>query len=564
MGTMAYVNNNEHTITMPGQRALEAILDLDPEVPVSVEDMAKRITVVFYPREGRGVTDAVRDFSSRLKSVLIELGVSVVPVESAQITLPIRKLLKRSLRIVANNSRYLLAKLLGRATDDLVYLDMSAIRQSLSRKRFMRDVVIISLGDQDDGMLPIDQLSSFRQSSVVSLVELPSTISRDSSFTKHFDLAMSLFAHHMSHVIIGIGRDFWLLYNFNASHPSFDLDGDLKAPVRTALLPKLAAPIMPVQMREFTVLRKSFDCFDQKHKRFVDDLTYSGKELAATGLWPAGKHMRDLPFRSALHRWIGSLHLDKRNGMSYGFLARQLPTTLMPLLTEVEAQKRFGFLATEDQDWYVTSNALVIRLGVDGNRLYMQVPDVWVLTQRSGSDKTHMNPSRDLVKMGLKNGHLYLQLPVQLKVASGFRTSFDTKVILAHAVGNAIVASIGHHLDACDTFASQLMSNGMAISHWHGYLDSKNLPEGWHAYGMLNPHVACSSPQSALYALSGKLATFARVLSRSNHQYLGDVHIEPHHGSNIVFPSLTSLAEYLTHHPSTTALGNKYLDTWMD
>jgi hypothetical protein len=101
--------------------------------------------------------------------------------------------------------------------------------------------------------------------------------------------------------------------------------------------------------------------------------------------------------------------------------------------------------------------------------------------------------------------------------------------------------------------------HGAAIAHWHGYIRSDLIPEGWPVYGNSNPHVACSTAQSAVYALDGKLNSFNRVMMKGKENYKGDIHIEPHHGSNITFTSIHELAKFFLKNPNASVLGNKYL-----
>ena len=147
-----------------------------------------------------------------------------------------------------------------------------------------------------------------------------------------------------------------------------------------------------------------------------------------------------------------------------------------------------------------------------------------------------------------------------MRVDTQYRPSFDTKVILAHAVGNAIVASILAYKNKENEFSRVVRKNGVGICHWHGYFDPKRMPKGIRAYGQKNPHVACSSPQSALYALGGKLSHF--IEQNGTNFYLGDVHIEPHHGINISYSSIESLAQFLLDNPEASVLGNKYLSRY--
>jgi hypothetical protein len=144
------------------------------------------------------------------------------------------------------------------------------------------------------------------------------------------------------------------------------------------------------------------------------------------------------------------------------------------------------------------------------------------------------------------------------KFDNDYKTSFDTQVILAHSVGNAIIASILNHINPKSAFLRRYLENGISISHWHGYIHPEFVEPGWFVHGIANPHVACSSPQSAMYALQGKLNSFLESISK-NIEYKGDIHVEPHHGTNICYTSITDLSKYLINNPTASVLGNSYL-----
>jgi hypothetical protein len=292
----------------------------------------------------------------------------------------------------------------------------------------------------------------------------------------------------------------------------------------------------------------------------IKDLSDGANLLEKTKLFPSGKKIDELPFRDNFHKFIGKLHLDNRSGMSFGFISKQLPVTLNTILTLDETEKKYGSLLS-DKDYFRDSQGDIhIIFDIPKRGVFsLKIPDVWVLSLRSGSDKTHFQPDQDLLLLGLSSkGEMWMKFPNGVKVHEDYKPSFDTKVILAHAVGNAIIASILNYTNPEADFVKQIKLSGISISHWHGYFKEDLVPSNCLIYGFKNLHVACSSPQSALYALGGKLEAFTQLsLDGGSHQ--GDIHVEPHHGINISFPSLVTLAEYLIKNPEASKLGNIYL-----
>ncbi|PCI28310.1 hypothetical protein COB52_03865 [Candidatus Kaiserbacteria bacterium] len=538
-------------------RAANTCIDFEEVTPITSREMASELKVTFFPSTSPDLSDPIVKYSEKLRTTLIDLGVEVIPYEEVLEFVPVGKRLKRLGRIFISNVLFVLKKPLAQE-HSMPWMGLGVILNSLRSMRMQKDIAVIALGSHSPGKLPVDSTSSFRKSSIVTVVDRPENISSSSSFSEHFDTAMDMFAYHMTNVIIAVSKEGeWTLYNFNAAHPTYSSsDEDMSDGVLNALIPKLSAPMQPAQLKEFIYDTTDFDPDDLMYKDSVNDLLEGSKLFGKTKLYPEGKIISDLPFRSSFYRWIGAVHLDQRNGMSYGFLARQLPTELEEVVSLEEFEKSSGLKISED-GIVEYKESLYIQLTINNEKLVVRAPSVWVLSQRSGSDKTNMNKDTDLVVMGLHNGRMQLRMAAGKKVDKTYKPSFDTKVILAHALGNALVASISSYLKINDSFVEQFKETGMAIGHWHGYINPKNPLDGLVVHGTQNPHVACSSPQSAIYALVGKMEAFDKTVTEGI-EFKGDIHIEPHHGTNINCTSLCELAGWFIKDPELSELGNKY------
>jgi len=550
---------------MLSYRAYEKILGISEKVKVSDEEMADSLNITFFPySDTSSVQPHTLQFAKKLEHVFTELEVNIVPYEDALEIIPIKKIISRTLKVMVNNLLFLLEKIHKKNTSR-IYINSKVIRNLAKRKRIKKGISVVAIGESTTGNLPMDNTSSFRDTSVITIVDWPSHITEGSQFEEHFDTSMALFAHHMTNIIVAVSDSKWLLYNFNASHPVYDMNQNLKQNVLHALIPKIAAPIRPVKLSQLTILNTRFDPKDNEHDSYIQDLVEGAKSFAQTNLYPTGKKIDDLPFRNDFYRWIGKIHLDERNGMSFGFLAVQMPTAIHVPITLDDAKKKYWNIISEDSDHFFDNDGnLHVIVDCFDEFLCIQVPEVWVLSQRSGSNKTNMNPNTDLVKLGLRNGEMLLETPRGLKLAPDYKTSFDTRVILAHAVGNALIASLLSYKDQQHKFVKQAKNRGFAIAHWHGYFKPDKIPEGWFLHGVENPHVACSSPQSAIYAIHGKLNEYNKNQEGKTEpiEYRGDIHIEPHHGTNIVYPSLHALVNFLLEDKKRTTLGNQYLSQY--
>lgn len=547
---------------MLSRDAFELILGIKEKTELTLEEMANNLNVTFFPNGNKKLSKNVVSFSRELEEVLNEIGVNIVPFDDSLIKVSFSQIFKKFFKIVLNNLNYIIKKNTKNKVSN-IYIDWSVIKNLLKRDCIKPGISIITLGEGADYELPIDITASFTKNLIVTILDKPAHIKDDSDFHEHFDTALDLFAKHMTNIVIAVDNNSWLLYNFNASHPTYKRGNDFKKNVLDSLISKIAAPMQPQKLSDFNILKRHFDVETDFYKDFIDDMVESGKLLEKIGLYPKGKKIDLLPFRNNFYKWIGKIHLDDRNGMSYGFLAWQLPTVLSKLSPISSLDTKYKDKIVEKDYFYDNSGNLfiVIHLPQKGD-FYMKVPEVWVLTQRSGCDKTNFVPQEDLLKMGLLSGRMYLEMPTNAIISKNYKPSFDTKVILAHSVGNAIVASIQAFLSPNASFYKQVRDNGVALSHWHGYLDPEKIPNGWYVHGHLNPHVACSTPQSAIYAISGKLNAYMSSIDKKNVEFLGDVHIEPHHGTNINFISLQSLAKFLYTDIKIVSLGNKYLSQY--
>ncbi|PIQ68221.1 MAG: hypothetical protein COV91_05270 [Candidatus Taylorbacteria bacterium CG11_big_fil_rev_8_21_14_0_20_46_11] len=546
---------------MISTEALQTILGIVKKVHLTPEEMADTLNLTFFPYDEKKLSPHILSFRDKLDASLRRLKVNLVPFEEAQVRVPLTQIATRAFKILANNALFLIEKVLhldkGRH-----FIHFEALLNLLKLKRVKRGISVIALGEHEIRKLPIDFTSSFSESQVISIVDWPEHISAETDFHTHFDTAMGLFAKHMANIVIPVSDKRWMVYNFNASHPIYAFDDSFDRHVLHTLIPKIAAPIRPVRFSDMVVEESQFDPLDSAHKAFVQDFLDSGKIFHDTGIFPKGKAVSDLPFRTGFYKWIGTIHLDHRNGMSYGFLARQLPTTLPRLIPLEDFRKEHPSLELTAKDYVFVGTQLYIIIEITpGRKVCIHVPTVSVLSQRSGSDKTKLEPKKDLLMLGLKDGKLHMQTPKGLTGLKHYRPSFDTRVILAHAVGNALVAAILKDKDPHNVFAKQIEQKGCAIVHWHGYIAQGVLPAGWHTHGNNRPHVACSSPQSAMYALAGKLEAFQTAVT-SDALYLGDVHIEPHHGTNLNFPTLIETATFFMNNSDATTLGNKHLGVY--
>lgn len=515
---------------------IQRVLGLSGDIDLSSSDMAKKLKVTFI--YSANAEKELIDFGKKLEVVFLKIGVTVVKNAEAYSNLSF----SRKVKIGFLNIKKTIQNF---STGKFEFFHVNL------KPKVKQGIATIAIGNFDKGKLPIDFTLSLRHNPIVSIVKKTEAMELISEFDDHLENALNLFAWTMSNLIITVGQDSWTLYSYNASHPTFKFDDNFEINILNTLIPKIYAPVQPPKLADFEIRENSFDPLDQNHKKFVDDLIGSSAGFSKISLFPRHRKVDDLKFRSSMYRWLGSLILDHRNGMSYGFLARQLPSNLVTV-EECPKEKVSDGVKVKDDHLYLT-------FSFQNRSFRMSVPDVWVLTSRSGSDKNNLDPKKDVVKMGLVNGRMVLMTPIGAQLSSDFRPSFDTRVILAHCIANAIFASILEYFRPNNQFSKKFSSSGSALAHWHGYVMPKKIPEGIYYFGEKNPPVSCSAPQSAVYAFLGKQKIINKVISE-NLIYQGDIHIEPQHGINFSFPTLLGLVDILNKGEIETKLGNHFFD----
>jgi hypothetical protein len=407
------------------------------------------------------------------------------------------------------------------------------------RGKLQENLVIIATGDLQTGNLPVNHVQNLRTTTVVGIVEGPCPAEEETTDQEKLNKIVHTLTWSIVQVAIYVDRNRWTITTMNGAVIPCELSGPFARNVLELLIPKLAAPVVPPHASDFDVRSGVLDLTGQELLPYVEDFVRSGPLWEQTGLLLFHTSMENLEFRSAFYKRIAAAYLDHRSGMSYGFLARQIALSYRPSWMEKAPVER-------------------VTLTIAGRALLLAVPEAWVLTTRSGCDKSHLDPARDLLLMGLSGGKVLLATPRGLDRHIDSKPSYDTHTILAHALANALVAQVLDLLRPGAGFGAMLRSTGAALAHWHGSIGSDAVPDGYVVHGAENPPVSCSTRQAALFAFTGKLGALEESLG-NNSSFEGDIHIEPHHGVNITGPSLLHLAQWAIDrvrgaHPHTGSL----------
>lgn len=537
---------------------IKKILGIKRDIPLTTEEISKKLKITYFPEISNNISKEVASFNDDLKKVFIKLGIQIIDYKDAVEEISLRKRLKWFFFVALNVVRAKVRSVLSKndATKEAdANFNFTVLNQIRKGKKIKKGIVVIALGAGKTGNLPIDHTISVKENCIVTIFDMPPQIDTESNFQSHFEIATNLFAYHMTNIAICVNEVSWIYYGFAGGNSVFSRSVDFEKNIKNILIPKIAVPINPPRIREFSIKENGFDASDGVHKPLVDDLVDGSRKFKDTGLFPDGKSVKDLQFRNEFYKWIGSLHLDNRTGMSYGFMARQMPIKLMPL---VEAKEEL----IEDKNLIIRNGKTCVVFNHAGKNFLIEIPEIWILSQRSGSNKINFCPDKDLIKIGLVDGEMILQLPKGVKLnRNNFRPSFDTRVMLAHGLANAVIGSILNHFIPNVEFCKNIEEKGIAFIHWHGYLQKKAIPREYMIHGQHNPNVSCATDQAAIYAFQGKFKGFVDLLENMEiaKNYMGDVHIEPHHGTIVNFPSIREFIDFVRNNKDCASLGDAYL-----
>ncbi len=395
--------------------------------------------------------------------------------------------------------------------------------------RFAPGTVILAPGFFPDDLLAINRVTTLYNNIIVGIYDEAPPLASHSLPQERLDTIVGRLARDMVHILIFVTDHSWSICTMNGGVVTFNTPIPGLEDVRNTLVPKLTAQVVPPRSEDMDMEPGTMENESAEFEAVAEDF------LECSALWSSNACLLThtstggLEYRSNFYKRIVARYLDQRSGMSYGFFARQLPISVQPAIVQKESgEEKEG----------------MVPVRVQGQTLLVPVPQLRVITTRSGCKKNHLETRNDLLEIGLVQrngrGRAYLKTPMGCPPEIVVKPSFDTLTILAHALGNALTASILMRLRPEARFPRHLASFGASMTHWHDYPKSGLLPEGYHRHGEENPPVACSTPQSAAYSLLGKIAALEIALEEGR-SYRGDVHIEPSHGTNIV--GVLSLAE---------------------
>lgn len=340
-------------------------------------------------------------------------------------------------------------------------------------------------------------------------------------YPQKIPIGVSTLIRTFSEIVVGVSDTQLSILNMNLSDSTFPIE-EIDRFVSRSLIPKIYVPILPLPLSRFEVGQ-----YNPTQSNYASKLVQMGKELADTNLLPSGFKIDDVIKRKS-HRDIVGWMANGRTGVSYGFVAYAEPPQYIGAseLAEWEWNNLSpvdGFSSDELRKNYIGRR--YIKTKIADKIAYKQLPDIWIVSSRSGSNKTALNLETDVLRIGLQD-KLLLQLPTGIDPNAGdIKPSYDLYVMVAIALAAAL-------------YAPHLIQQGMPMVHFHGY-PAMQWFEANHEYcaGVHNPSVPCGTYESGVFNFLG--------IQNLVNQY-GDTIalaglVEPDHGINIIASDLSYL-----------------------
>jgi hypothetical protein len=504
---------------------------------VDTRTMATKLAIAFRPAPQQKDTEELQQFSHELKDELQSLDVQIIPWQEAlkdysyDLYFPIfglkktlkKRIIKSSIDAVIDIEKE--PSSLTKARIALAEIFYLLYIQFFSKGKKISVPGIATLTGWAENHVAL-QLEDPSNTQVIMLTHFnPEFANPQLAYQQKIKIGLNTLVRTFSEIVIGVSNTHLSILNMNLSDSVFPRSqlGDF---ILNSLIPKVFVPILPLSISRF-------ECgqYDPQASPYAKQLVELSQTLAETDLFPSGSKLSQVIKRRS-HRDLVDVIVNGRTGVSYGFLAYAEPPQYVgsPEINEAEwkcLRSVPGFSphdvrVNEGDRWY-------IKTGLNSeNYRFQQIPDIWIVSSRSGASKTSLTLERDVVRMGLKKG-LFFQIPQGIDPERmDIKPSYDIYVMMAIALAAAL-------------YAPRLIETGAPIVHFHGYPSSKWFQPNEYCAGVLNPSVPCGTYESGVFNYLGVQRVAQQRCEQINLLSL----IEPDHGTNIIAPSLDYLANRL-------------------
>lgn len=510
-------------------------LEYKPPI-IDPKKMAQQLKVTFKPLPANYHNATVLLFRQELENNLQEYGVKIIPWEEATTDFTYDVLLP-----IINRKK--MFKVRGVKAEIDAVIDVEHPHTAWNKLgvcaaetwyKFYSDVV---LKNRESSVVNIAKMSSWAEDHAAKYVEDPTNtqviilteidenfINPEIPYQQKINIGLNTLIRTFSEIVLGVGNDKISILNMNLSDSIFPKE-QISEFVLKSLIPKVFVPISPLLLNRFELGR-----YEPEKSTYAQSLVKLGQALASTGLFPPGFKLKEVIKRKS-HQDIVNVIVNGRTGVSYGFVAYAEPPQYFGAeeinLTAWESLSPVaGF--SRDEIRQNAAGRRYLKTQIQGKDVFKQIPDIWLVSARSGSNKTNLNLASDVVRIGLKD-KLYLELPAGVETnQADIKPSYDIYVMVAISLAAAL-------------YAPDLIKNGAPIVHFHGYPAADWFQPDEYCVGVNNPSVPCGTYESGVFNFLG-ISSLAN--EGKNNVSLVSL-VEPDHGTNFIANDLDYLVERL-------------------
>lgn len=495
--------------------------------------MAQRLTVTFRPVPKGYKNEEIIRFREELELKLHSYGVKVVPWQQAttdfhyEINIPF-----------LNRKKSIKTRVVKSGINAVIDVDKPLSLISLVNKFVAEKLYQIYsrfvLKEQKISVSRIAQLIGWAEDCAAKYIEDPTNtqvivltklnnefVNFQTPYQQKIKIGLNTLIRTFSEIVIGVSNDNFSILNMNLSDSVFSRD-EMDSFVLNSLIPKVYVPILPLPLSKFQIGK-----FDSQQSSYAQKLVSLGHKLAESNLFPPGSKLSEVIKRKS-YRDIVNVIVNGRTGVSYGFVAYAEPPYYVGEIeiTEGEWKNLYpveGFSIDEVRQNAIGRRYLKTKIGPEYR--FKQIPDIWILSARSGSNKTNLSLESDILRIGLTE-RLLLELPqgVDPQVVD-IKPSYDVYVMLGIAMSTAL-------------YAPNLIRNGLPMIHFHGYPTVEWFQQNEYYTGVNNPSVPCGTYESGVFNFLGVY----NLVQQGGNIALASL-IEPDHGTNIIAYDLEYLVE---------------------
>ncbi|MBH8564119.1 non-ribosomal peptide synthase [Nostoc sp. CENA67] len=498
--------------------------------------MAQRLTVTFRPLPNGYNNEEILRFRTELKQQMQSYGVTIKSWEEAtkefdyQIQIPLINWKKNiKTRVVKTGIHAVI--------DVEIPLSLCVIGKKFIAEKFYQSYSRFILKGKKVSVSRIARLISWAEEYAAKYIEDPTNtqvivltdldqefVDSQTSYQQKIKIGLNTLVRTFSEIVIGIASDKFSILNMNLSDSVFSTN-ELDNFVLQSLIPKIYVPILPLPLSKFKIGNYNFI-----DSHYAKQLVALSNHLADTNLFPPGYKLSEVIKRQS-HRDIVDIIVNGRTGVSYGFVAYVEPPHYLgeKEITEKDWESLYPIAEFSNDD--VRQNSIgrrYLKTKIGGEYKFQQIPDVWVLSARSGSNKTNLSLESDILRIGLTD-RLLLQLPQGIDhQLVDIKPSYDVYVMLGISLAAAL-------------YAPELIKNGAPIVHFHGYPAFEWFKPNEYCVGVDNPSVPCGTYESGVFNFLG-----IYQLAKQSVKDIALVSlVEPDHGTNFIAHDLEYLVERL-------------------